>query len=99
MINSVNADVAIRRRTIAPFLKNAREASGLTQRDVSRALSYTTPQFISNWERGLANPPLDALAKLAELYSLKADELIRVIERHEQQMLAHQMQILRERLK
>ena len=32
--------------------KTLREKAGLTQRDVSDSLGYSTPQFISNVERG-----------------------------------------------
>jgi len=48
-------------------LKEAREAKGLTQSDVSKALGFTTPQFISNAERGLCQIPPKHYKKLAKL--------------------------------
>ena len=46
---------------LGPFLKKARSKMGLSQRDVADKLGYTSPQFISNVERGLCSPPLKKL--------------------------------------
>lgn len=69
---------------LADYLKEKRIAAGLTQKAVSDALGYSTPQFISNWERGLASPPLTALAQLVELYGLNSSELIELIMREQE---------------
>ena len=61
------------------FLKKCREAQGLSQRDVSTQLGYNTSQFISNWERGLSQPPIPSLRKLAKLYKIDAETLFNVI--------------------
>lgn len=61
------------------FLKTSREAQGLSQRDVSTELGYNTSQFISNWERGLSQPPIPTLRKLAKLYKIDAETLFNVI--------------------
>jgi transcriptional regulator with XRE-family HTH domain len=61
---------------IAKLLKKSRVEAGLTQNEVAQALGYTSPQFISNWERGLCNPPLENLGKLVELYDMSSQELI-----------------------
>jgi transcriptional regulator with XRE-family HTH domain len=45
-------------KTLASFLKERRIAAGLSQIDVSRKLGYTSAQFVSNWERGIAKPRL-----------------------------------------
>ncbi|MNL72846.1 helix-turn-helix protein [compost metagenome] len=42
---------------------------------VAAELGYTTPQFISNWERGISAPPLNVIAKLAALYSVSEQTL------------------------
>lgn len=64
---------------VSKFLTTARVKSGLTQRFVSDKFGYTTPQFISNWERGIAQPPLKTLKKLADLYKVNADDLFEVV--------------------
>lgn len=64
---------------LANFLKEKRIASGLSQGDVADKLGYSTAQFISNWERGVAAPPVNILKKLAELYKVNAEELFEVV--------------------
>jgi transcriptional regulator with XRE-family HTH domain len=63
---------------LADFLKEKRVAASLSQRDVADKLGYSTPQFISNWERGVSHPPINAIKKLGELYKVSADELFEV---------------------
>lgn len=46
------------------FLREKRMKAGLSQKEVALGLGYTTPQFISNWERGLSNPPISSIRKL-----------------------------------
>lgn len=65
---------------LANFLKEARVKSGLTQNKVAEILGYTTPQFISNWERGVSHPPTDLLKRIARLYSVSDEELYKIIE-------------------
>ena len=56
-----------------------REKAGLTQKEVSDALGYTTPQFISNVERGRCRFPVEKLTKLKRLYRLSSDQLVDMI--------------------
>lgn len=53
-------------------LKKAREAKGLTQAEVSDVLGFTSPQFVSNAERGLASIPRKHYKKLAKLVGRSA---------------------------
>lgn len=57
------------------FLKEARQECGLTQRQVAESLGYSTPQFISAWERGDREPPMNAIHRLAELLKVKAEDI------------------------
>ena len=63
---------------LADFLKTKRVNAGLSQRDVADKLGYSTTQFISNWERGVSHPPINALKKLGELYKVSAEDLFDV---------------------
>ncbi len=63
-------------KTLASFLKERRIAAGLSQIDVSRKLGYTSAQFVSNWERGIAKPPIEALAKIIKLYPVDREEVL-----------------------
>ena len=53
---------------LGKIFKTLRKNAGLTQREVSSKMGYTTIQFVSNWERGLSAPPIKDLPKLAKLY-------------------------------
>lgn len=53
------------------YLQGARQASGLTQTDVSQRLGYSSAQFMSNFERGISMPPLEKLRDLVKIYSLE----------------------------
>jgi transcriptional regulator with XRE-family HTH domain len=57
-------------------LKSLRLKSGLSQGKVARALGYTSPQFVSNWERGLSEPPIETLVKITELYRVPSDIIL-----------------------
>jgi transcriptional regulator with XRE-family HTH domain len=50
------------RKKLGTYLKDVREDANLTQADVSHKLGYTSPQFISNIERGISVVPLKTLA-------------------------------------
>ncbi len=58
-------------KTSKEYMKQLREQAGLSQVQLSEALGYTTPQFISNWERGVSHPPVSQIKKIATL--LKTD--------------------------
>lgn len=57
------------------YLRDKRTAAQLTQRDIAKEMGYTSPQFISNWERGLTAPPLMTLKKLIKMYKCDAKEV------------------------
>lgn len=67
--------------TEAQFVKEAREKAGLTQGQVAKKLKYTSPQFISNVERGKCFLPLKKVrpfckvtkADLFKYIDIKAD--------------------------
>lgn len=56
--------------TEGQIIKAAREAKGYTQAEVSKKLGFTTPQFVSNWERNIAKAPPSAFKKLGKMLGL-----------------------------
>ena len=68
------------------FLQAKRLKANLSQGEVATKLGYSSPQFISNFERGLCAPPLTKLKLIVKLYDLNPDELVRLMlkeqERH-----------------
>jgi transcriptional regulator with XRE-family HTH domain len=64
---------------INSFLKEARIKKGLTQGEIAKHLGLTSPQYISNIERGLCSASLETLLVLIQLYDLKATKVIDVL--------------------
>ncbi|MES2963226.1 MAG: helix-turn-helix transcriptional regulator [Bdellovibrionota bacterium] len=64
---------------MAEYLKEKRAKANLTQSDVASKLGYSSPQFVSNWERGLAKPPVFVLRDLTKLYRVPANEMFSVL--------------------
>ena len=64
---------------LAQFLKEKRTLSGLSQKDVASKLGYSTSQFISNWERGVSQPPINTLRTLATMYKISAEQMFNVL--------------------
>lgn len=58
-----------------PSLKKMREKANLTQWDVAHACSFSTAQFVSNWERNVSRPPIDLVPKLASLFKVKPKDI------------------------
>ncbi|MGE0633991.1 MAG: helix-turn-helix transcriptional regulator [Pseudobdellovibrionaceae bacterium] len=65
--------------SLSEFLKTKRINADLTQMEVARSLGYSSAQFISNWERGISQPPIDTIKKLCSLYSVKLEDLYDVV--------------------
>jgi transcriptional regulator with XRE-family HTH domain len=61
------------------LLKDARINKAMTQMDLAEMLGYTSPQFVSNWERGLCSPAFEALPTLARVLSIPKREIIEII--------------------
>lgn len=65
----------MKKQKFAEYIKTKRLEAGLSQKDVSDNFGYSTPQFISNWERGISAPPMKTLKKLAQLYKTPAEDM------------------------
>jgi DNA-binding XRE family transcriptional regulator len=75
------------RKRLGQFLKDTREDAALTQAEVSNRLGYTSPQFISNIERGISVAPLKTLARMVNLYKASPDTVVRIILDSQKKML------------
>jgi transcriptional regulator with XRE-family HTH domain len=61
------------------YLQEMRNKASLTQREVSLALGYSSAQFISNFERGIAVPPLKKLRVLVKMYDMPVETVMDMI--------------------
>lgn len=61
------------KQEIGQILKAAREAKGLTQRQVATAIGRKQ-QVVGHWETGYAQPDANTLFELCDLYGISVDE-------------------------
>jgi transcriptional regulator with XRE-family HTH domain len=80
----------LRAKTVGNFLKNLRQKSGLTQQQLASKLSYSTAQFVSNWERGISLPPLEAVPKLSTLCKTTTRALVNALFEYQEESLKMQ---------
>jgi transcriptional regulator with XRE-family HTH domain len=78
---------------LAAFLKEKRKAAGLSQGAVSKKMGYTSPQFVSNWERDLSHPATASLDELAQAYgcepaSFKEEYISLMVKAYERELRA-----------
>ena len=59
---------------IHDYLKDKRIEAGVTQAFLAESLGYSSAQYISNYERGLCNPPLKNLFLICELLEADLDK-------------------------
>jgi len=79
-------------KNLGSYLKKKRSTAGFSQRDVANKLGYTSSQFVSNWERGLAAPPIPTLKKLGSMYRISEKELYEVVLKSTIQSVTEQLQ-------
>lgn len=69
----------INKEMFGTFLADARSEAGLSQLELARELGYSSPQYVSNWERGICGPPLDKLYELSKSLKIDANTLLTMI--------------------
>ena len=69
----------ILRRSLGEVLKDHRSRCGMTQEFVAESMGVSR-QAVSKWENGTADPSTSNLLKLAKLYGITPEELIRSVQ-------------------
>ena len=69
----------ILRRSLGEVLKDHRMRCSMTQEFVAEALGVSR-QAVSKWENGTAAPSTSNLLKLAKLYGISPEDLIRAVQ-------------------
>ena len=72
-------ETEILRRSLGEVLKDHRTRCNMTQEFVAESLGVSR-QAVSKWENGTADPSTSNLLKLARLFGLSPEELIRSIQ-------------------
>ena len=83
------------RKKLGQHLKSNREQMNLTQAQVSRRLGYTSPQFISNIERGISVVPLDTLARMVKLYKANPMKTADILFESQEKLLTENFKIFK----
>lgn len=78
-------------KSVGDYLAKARKKAEFTQREVSLALGYSSAQYISNFERGMAIPTLKKLKRMQRLYRMNVEELVAVVIAAKREYLAIQL--------
>lgn len=73
--------------SIGKVLSDARYRSDLTQREVANKLRYSSPQFISNFERGIAMPPIKKMRVLLKMYHLDPSVVIDAVMKDKRKLM------------
>ena len=66
------------RRSLGEVLKEHRTRCGMTQEFVAESMGVSR-QAVSKWENGTADPSTSNLLKLAKLYGIAPEDLIRAV--------------------
>lgn len=67
------------RKRLGAALKKAREDKKLTQAELAQKIGYTSPQFVSNIERGVTVFPQVNVKRYAKALDLNPEKLLRQI--------------------
>ena len=60
-------------------IKLKRMEKGISQAQIAEALGYSSPQFVSNWERGVSSPPMNALLVIIEMLGMDKVEVFELL--------------------
>lgn len=66
----------VRMVSFCKYLREVRIKSGISQWQVAQKLGYSTPQFVSNWERNKCLPPIESFRILSHLYQIPFDAFV-----------------------
>lgn len=72
---------------LGTYLCELRLKKDLSQREVAQKLGYSSAQFISNFECGIAAPPLAKLRVMVRLYDAPIDKVLDLILECERQKI------------
>ena len=72
-------EAEILRRSLGEVLKDHRMRCSMTQEFVAESLGVSR-QAVSKWENGTADPSTSNLLKLAKLYGISPEDLIRAVQ-------------------
>lgn len=73
----------MKKQTMGALIAARRKELGMTQLELAQKMGVTD-KAVSKWERDLSCPDVNSLPKLAEIFGISVDELMRIEEKPEQ---------------
>lgn len=67
----------VKKQTLGTMITSLRKEHGMTQLELAEKMSVTD-KAVSKWERDLSFPDVNSLPKLAEIFGISIDELMRI---------------------
>lgn len=67
------------KKRVGVFFQKKRLEKKFSQRDMAKSLGYNSPQFISNFERGIALLPTKKLLKYADKLELDKNVVLKLL--------------------
>ena len=80
-------------KELGTYFRLHRNKVNLSQDEVAKQLGYNSPQFISNFERGLCMVPLNKIAKLIKLYKMNAEEVTDLMVHLQEQYIRRELNL------
>lgn len=71
------SDLPMKKKTLGSMIAELRKEHGMTQLELADRMGVTD-KAVSKWERDLSCPDLNSMPKLAEIFGVSVDELMRV---------------------
>lgn len=65
--------------TIGELIRKHRKAKGYTQLELGQKLGYTSPQFVSLFERGFSKVPVEVLGQLVVILGLPEQQILTLL--------------------
>lgn len=77
-----------KQKTLGETLKAIREKAGLAQGELAKKMGYGSPQFVSNWERGLCSLPAKKAPLFCQLTGHNPKDLLDLLVKEEKRKIA-----------
>jgi transcriptional regulator with XRE-family HTH domain len=69
----------LNKEAFGTMLAQARVNAGISQIALAKKMGYSSPQYVSNWERGICGPPLDKLHVLSKSLRINPEIILDMI--------------------
>ncbi len=76
-----------KQKTLGDILKSVREKAGFAQGELAGKMGYSSPQFVSNWERNLCSLPARKAPLFCKLTGFSPNSLLELLVKEERRKI------------